>query len=301
MVRSRPGGEGRCKRASSLESVALRRLARWGALHGPGWFVRYSPPVIGICIGLFGVIPRRRVLQNLRRVRGKRGRLRDVVDVLTTFSSYASCLAEALSSGSARVPMPDVQSRGEEHIDEALGAGRGLVIVTAHTAGWEVVGSRLVRRRGVSLVIVEEAESDPAASAIQDEVRRALGVGIVHAGRDALSSLPLVRHLRSGGIVALQIDRLGREMKGVTVTMFGVPTMVPLGPAKLAMLTGAPILTMFASRLGFRRYEVEVGAPIRLGRAASEEELGAAMRCAAQAMEAFVRRHPTQWFHFRGE
>jgi KDO2-lipid IV(A) lauroyltransferase len=197
--------------------------------------------------------------------------------------------------------MPAVEARGEEHIDEALRGGRGAVIVTAHTAGWEVVASCLLRQRGVPVMIVEEAESDPATASIQDAARCAHGVAVVHVGDDPLSALAIVRHLRTGGIVALQVDRVRKGMRAIAVTLFGVPEMVPIGPAKISMLTGAPIVPLFASRVGFRRYEVDVGAPVRLVRGASEAEVAGAMQGIAGALEGFVRRHPTQWFHFRGE
>jgi KDO2-lipid IV(A) lauroyltransferase len=197
--------------------------------------------------------------------------------------------------------MPEVVARGEEHIDEALRAGRGLVIVTAHTAGWEVVGSSLLRRAGVPVMIAEEAEPDPRTAGIQDAARRAFGVAVTHVGRDPLSALPLLRHLRSGGIVALQIDRVRQGMRALPVTMFGVPSRIPEGPAKLCMLTGAPMVPMFASRVGFRRYEVDIVAPVRLAREASEEQIAGALRYVAGALESFVRHHPTQWFHFRSD
>jgi KDO2-lipid IV(A) lauroyltransferase len=56
---------------------------------------------------------------------------------------------------------------------------------------------------------------------------------------------------------------------------------------------------MFASRVGFRQYEVDISAPLRLARAASEDEVLAAMQHLARELEGFVRNHPTQWFHFR--
>ena len=291
----------RVGRRFSLEGSGWRRMAQWGCVHGPDWFVRLSPPLIGLVICFLAPRPRRRVLENLRRVRGARGPWRDGLDALRTFAAYASCLAETLSVGATGSRMPSVEARGDEHIDEALRGGRGVVIVTAHTAGWEVVGSSLLRRCGVPVMIVEEAESDPATAGIQDAARSALGVVVAHVGDDPLSALAIVRHLRSGGIVALQVDRVRRGMRAIAVSLFGAPAMIPVGPAMISMLTGAPIVPLFASRVGFRRYEVEVGVPVRLVRGAPEAEVAEAMQGIAAALDGFVRRHPTQWFHFRGE
>jgi len=276
-------------------------LARWGSLHAPEWFVRFSPPVIGLVVCLLAGEPRRRILETLRLVRGPRGRWREALDVARTFTTYASCLAETLSAGSAGGRLPEVVVHGEEHIDEALAGGRGLVIVTAHTAGWEAAGSCLHRRRGVPVMIAEEPESDAVTSRIQDAARAAYGVVVAHVGHDPLSALPLVRHIRGGGIVALQIDRNPLGMSTVRVRMFGSPAVVPEGPARLCMLTGAALVSAFASRVGFRRYEVDIGAPIRLSRTAVDADVAGAAQCVADALERFVRAHPTQWFHFSGQ
>jgi len=291
------GGAGR---SLSLDGPLWRRLARWGSLYGPEWFVRFSPPFIGLVVCLLAGAPRRQIRDTLRLVRGPRGHWRDAMDVLRTFSTYASCLAETLSADSGDRRLPEVVVHGEEHLDRALAGGRGLVIVTAHTAGWEAAGSCLRRRRGVPVMIVEEPEADAVAAMIQDAARGAYGVVVTHVGRDPLSALPLVRHLRGGGIVALQLDRVRRGMSTVPVKMFGSPALVPEGPARLCMLTGAAMVPAFASRVGFRRYEVDVGVPILLSRTAVAADVAVAAQRAADALERFVRAHPTQWFHFRG-
>jgi KDO2-lipid IV(A) lauroyltransferase len=190
---------------------------------------------------------------------------------------------------------------GELHIEDALADGHGVLLVTAHTAGWEVVGPLLARDRLVDLMIVEAAEHDAKASAIQDEARQASGMRVAHAGSDPLAALPLVKHLRGGGAVALQLDRAPRGAKAREVALFGRPARIPEGPLRLAALTGAPLVPVFAGRLGHRRYEVITCAPIRLARTAGSSEFDAAAQELAGRLEAFVRERPTQWFHFRSE
>jgi KDO2-lipid IV(A) lauroyltransferase len=285
----------------SLDGSFWRRLAHWGASRGPEWFVRLSPPVFGLAVCALVPEHRRRIAANLRRVRGPRGRLRDAVDVAATYATYASCLTEILGAGSKRGRLPEAVIWGEQHMQDALAGGRGAVFATAHTAGWETVGPLLSRDHGLRVMIAVEAEPNPTARAIQDEARRAHGLLVAHVGDDPLSALPLASHLRGGGVVALQIDRLPRGLRGRDVTLFDRPARIPEGPLRLAMLTGAPIVPIFAARTGYRRYLVSSSAPIRLSRSAGEPELAAAAQELADAMQAFVRAHPTQWFHFRGD
>lgn len=283
----------------ALEGGLLRRAARWGSSRGPEWFVRAAPPLVGLVACAVAGGARRSIAHNLRIVRGQRGAMRDAVDVARTFSTYAACLAETLGAGSPRGRLPDVLVRGELHIIDALKAGRGLVLATAHTAGWETVGPLLTRDLGVPLLIATSAESDPTAGAVQDAARRAMGLIVVHVGDDPLTALPLMHHLREGGAVALQIDRVPSGLRRRAVTMFGRAGHVPEGPLRLATLTGAPLVPVFATRTGHRRYEVHALPAMHLASGATEVELDAAAQRLADAMQTFVRLHPTQWFHFR--
>jgi KDO2-lipid IV(A) lauroyltransferase len=147
-------------------------------------------------------------------------------------------------------------------------------------------------------MIAERPERDEGARAIQDEARRAHGLLVTHVGDDPFAALPLIRHLQARGVVALQVDRVPPGVRTRPVVLFGERARVPEGPLQLAKLSGAPVLPIFAARSGHRRYEVVAHAPIRLSRAAGEAELDAAAQSVADAMQSFLRAHPTQWFHF---
>jgi KDO2-lipid IV(A) lauroyltransferase len=121
---------------------------------------------------------------------------------------------------------------------------------------------------------------------------------VAHAGDDPLSALPLLKHLREGGIVALQIDRSPEGMRSRRVRLFGAEGRIPEGPLRLAAASGAPVLTVFAARLGHGRYEVVAREPVWLERGAGEEEIDAAAQKVADGLTEFVRARPTQWFHF---
>jgi KDO2-lipid IV(A) lauroyltransferase len=283
----------------ALDGPFWRRLARAGAARGPEWFVRFSPPLVGLAACALARAPREQVARNLRLIRGSRGPARDAVDVARTFATYASCLAEILGAGSPRGRLPRAVVWGDRFVFDGLADGRGLIFATAHTAGWETVGPLLSRDHSIRILIAEERERDADARTIQDDARRASGLLVAHVGDDPLSALPLVHHLRTGGVVALQIDRVPPTLRARGVTLFGARGAIPEGPLRLAMLTGAPLVPIFAARTGHREYEVVAHAPIRLARRATEGELDTAAQALADAMQSFVREHPTQWFHFR--
>jgi lauroyl/myristoyl acyltransferase len=297
---SPPVGRPFAIRIPALDGSFWRRMARLGS-RGPVWFSRFSPPVIGVAICAFSPAKRRAIAQNLRRVRGRRGALRDAAEVAHTFATYASCLAEVLGGASAGGRSPEVVMCGEEHVSDALGDERGVLFATAHTAGCEAVGPALKSRRGLRVLIAEAAERDGAARSIQDDARRSQGLLVAHVGDDPFAGLPLMRHLRDGGVVAIQIDRTPRGQRARDVTLFGARARVPEGPLRLAALTGAPILPVFTARIGYRRYKVVASAPIRLARCAGDAAFNAAAQQIADALAEFVRTYPTQWFHFGEE
>jgi KDO2-lipid IV(A) lauroyltransferase len=283
----------------AIDSEFWRKLARWGASRGPEWLARYAPPIIGCAAVALAPSARRAVTENLRRVRGEASPLRDALDTGRTFASYAACLSEALSFGEKRHDPPRALIHGEPNILAALESRRGAVFATAHTGGWEAVGPLLSRDHGIDVMLVMEPERDEAARAIQDEARRARGHRIVHVGADPLASLPLLRHLRGGGVVALQVDRTPRGMRTRAVTLFGERGAMPEGALRLSQLTGAPIVPIFAARTGYREYLVKAFAPLVVARDARDRDLDAAAQTIADAMTSFVRARPTQWFHFR--
>ncbi len=285
-------------RGLAHDGLVWRRFARFGAAHGPGWFLACAPPVLGLLMALLLPKARRAVRDNLRRIRGRVGWLREARDVAHTFTSFAGCFAEVLASGSKNGATPELTLEGREHIEAALSLGKGLVIVTAHTAGWEVVGPVLRIHKGLDVVMVMEAERDPEAREVSDRARRASGVLVAHVGHDPFASLPLLHRLRDGAAVALQIDRVPVGMRSLEVRMLGESREVPEGPLRLAQLSGAPIVPFLCARLGRGRYLAQAFPPCQLARRAPPPELAAVAQRLADDVTSFVTRYPTQWFDF---
>jgi KDO2-lipid IV(A) lauroyltransferase len=287
------------RRPRPHEALFWRRLAHWGASRGPEWWVRYSPPVFGWAAAALVPSARRAVVRNLHRIRGPAPVATDAREVLATFSNYASCLAEVLSNDAEEGPRgPETVHRRPEHVHDARKHGKGIIMVTAHTAGWETVGPVVARNQGLKMMMVMQPEADARARELHDEARKRAGVAIVHAGDDPLAALPLLRHLRSGGVVALQLDRVAPGMRTRDVTLLGQPAKIPEGTLKLAQVSGAPILPVFCARLGYRRYAVELYESRLVPRHATEAELDAVAQHLADSLGEYLRAHPTQWFNF---
>ena len=111
-----------------------------------------------------------------------------------------------------------------------------------------------------------QPERDARAQMLQDGARDRAGIRVVNIGKSPLDSLPLLAHLRQGGVVAVQIDRLPKGMRARQAELFGEPWLLPEGPLLLASVSGAPIVPTFTRRIGYMKYEVVCAPAIHLPR-----------------------------------
>jgi KDO2-lipid IV(A) lauroyltransferase len=182
----------------------------------------------------------------------------------------------------------------------ARSVGKGIIIATAHTAGWEAAGPLLARHHELDVMLVMQAEPDARAMRIQDHAREATGMEIAHVGESPFSSLPLLKHLKKKrGVVALQLDRVAPGMRTRRVRFLDEEGGIPEGALKLAQLTGAPILPVFCARVAHRRYLIAAYEPRVVPRRATEKDLDDVAQHLATCLTSFLREHPTQWFQFR--
>jgi phosphatidylinositol dimannoside acyltransferase len=280
------------------DGAFFRRLAYLGAHHGPEFWLRYSPAVFGLAFACALPEQRRRVRDTLRWVRGPVEPWRERREVVDTFVSYAHCLAESLAQGRRGLAEKRVRREGEAHFTGALARGRGVVIVTAHVGPWDAAAQLLRDAANVEVVLAMAKETDAQARGFHDAVRERSGLRVTHVGEHPLDALPLLRHLQKGGVIAAQLDRGAPSGRLLAVRAFGSSFPVPEGPFRLAALAGAPVVPLFARRLGHFDYQISMSPAIELGARADTERLTAAAQQAVDRMAAFIREDPTQWFRF---
>lgn len=183
-----------------------------------------------------------------------------------------------------------VTVRGGEHLEAARAAGRGVILMSGHFGNFELLGARLGRLHPTAFVV--RAMSNPRVEARLVAMRTRAGVATIDAGRGVRA---VYEELRANRWVAMLADQDARR-HGVFVPFFGVPASTALGPARIALATGAPIVMGFDRRREDGGHELAIEPPLAVAdpRAPDAAERLTALHVAA--LERAVRRQPESWF-----
>jgi len=184
-----------------------------------------------------------RLSANLRRVVGPELPEAEL-DALTrrALRSYARYWMEAfrLPSRSREQLRQGFRLDRQELLAEAVASGRGAVVALPHSGNWDAAGA-WVAAMGWPLTTVAERLKPEAVFERFVAFREGLGMEIIptHGGSRPPFDV-LVDRVRAGHVVPLLADR-DLSARGVEVTFFGGRTRMPVGPALLAIRTGAPL------------------------------------------------------------
>jgi len=171
-------------------------------------------------------------------------------------------------------------------------AGGGLIGITGHVGNWELLVAYLALQSPVPVHAVAKRISNPRLNRLVEEMRGRFGVRTLYRDADGKE---LARILLRGETIGLVPDQDSARLAGTFVEVFGRPAYTPIGPARLALATGKPLVCAFARRVG-DRFALVVDDPIHPDRKADREaEVLRLTQAWSQRIETFVRVHPEQW------
>ncbi|MCA1725364.1 MAG: lysophospholipid acyltransferase family protein [Thermomicrobia bacterium] len=108
----------------------------------------------------------------------------------------------------------------------------------------------------------------------------------------------VMKALKEGKVVGMVVDR-DWSGTGAPVTLFGAPTTLPTGHIRMALATGAEIVTVIAPRVARNRYGF-ILRPVPLERSGTTaENVAENMRRTLATIEAVIAHDPGQWVLFR--
>jgi len=295
------GASDRRRRVLDWGVYAAYRAAAGIAQIAPGG----SAPALGRLGGvLYGRVDRRRrdlVRAHLRRLaswatNAPAGSVPAVAEeeVDEVFASYGEYWATSfrLARLSDREIAEGVMVDGIRNLDASLRTGRGAILVLPHLGGWDVGGAWMGVRGYAPLVVVEQLRPELLHRWF---TRQRARVGLRVLVPEPTTVVELLAALRRGELVGLVADR-DLSGNGAPVTMFGAPTTLPLGPAVLALRSGAALHPAAVYAIGRGRHRAVIRPPLELPapgplRARAERLTGAL----GVELERLISAAPTQW------
>lgn len=191
--------------------------------------------------------PRRLALANVARAMPELSREERAALVRSTYARLGEELGDAVASLDLARPLAPLPfARGARAtLDAALAEGRGVLLASAHLGPWERVAVTLVAS-GVPLTAVVREAYDPRLTALYDRLRGGRGVPTISRARPGAAA-SLLRVLRRREVLGIPMD-LASRVPSVDVPFLGTDAPTPVGPAKLALRTGAAVVVGTAAR-----------------------------------------------------
>lgn len=203
-------------------------------------------------------------------------------------------------ASASRVSMIELQSRigevsGRDQYLQLRALKRGAILVTAHLGAFEAAVAAL-RRDEARIHIVFHRDTFRLFEELRAAQHQRLGI-IEAPVDDGLGVWVKLRDaLLNDEVVLMQGDRVMPGQHGVRLPFFNGHMLFPSGPVKLARMTGAPLVPVFAPRLPGGRVRILLGEAINVNSGADDpshphDDL---VRL-ARIIEKVVHEFPEQW------
>lgn len=271
-----------------------------------GAVVPLLPPRVGYALfACFGdlaynksTVSRENVLDNLRHVLGAQAspeRLAQIARAI--FRNQARNYYDLFRVAKLRPAQIErlVTVHGWEHLDQGLAGGKGLLLVTIHFGNLDIVAQMLALRHYPVTVAAEHLKPEKLFQYVSS-LRASKGIRLIPTDNFLR---PLFRALHQNEIVGLAADR-NLTATGTVVDFFGAPALLPDGHIRLALRTGAKLVTAFSVRKADNTFEAFIEPPLALEHSGDmERDVHLSMARLVVVLEKYISRYLEQWVMFQ--
>ncbi|MBN1754999.1 hypothetical protein JW877_02190 [bacterium] len=263
-----------------LNLISRQKALRFGALGGRI---------------LFRLLKRTRIktIRNIQK--GLSSSIADASDIaLDCFISAGKNLVDSIrmASRSGQEVLKLIEIRGLEHFVSLYEQGSGIIVITGHLGCFEMVPA-FFTYSGYKVAVIAREMYDPRLDRRLLSNRERAGIKVIEARN---SPKTLLRLLRQGYAVGFLMDLESRAVSCKRVNFLNHWVKVPVGPVKLAIHSGLPMLPMNIYRKPDDRFVLEVHPPMQIIPGNDrEEQLRANMDIALKALEKMIRAKPSEW------
>lgn len=278
-------------------TVGSLRLMVWIALHLGRGVARAL--LVPICLYFLLLAPRaRRASRNYLDV--ALGRPARWIDIYRHLHCFASTVLDRVYLLNGHDERFDVSIVGAEIAHDIVAGGPGYIFIGAHLGSFEIMHTVGRVHGGLHTWMAMYEENARKVGAVLRSINPSLNPPVIGLGHID-SMLRIKEALARGECVGFLADRGLHDEKTIDCQFFGRPMPIPLGPFRVALMLGHPVVLVFGLYLGSNRYEVH------FERLADGSPVNRSMRDAvvAQWAQAFVtrfehhcRQTPYNWFNF---
>jgi KDO2-lipid IV(A) lauroyltransferase len=175
-------------------------------------------------------------------------------------------------------------------LERRLAEAGGLVVVSMHSANWEIPTLAIQRFRPV--MGLYQRLTNPLVEPYVLKLRENIfNGGLLPKGREAAHEA--MKWVREGNAVAMLVDQ--REGRGLDVTTFGQKTRANPFPAMVARRLAAPLIAGRCVRLPGCRFRLEaVEIPVTVTDD-MQADVAAATQAVQDRFEIWIRERPGEW------
>ena len=271
------------------------------------YLAQYMPKTIGYGLAQIAatIIARRRpqvywaVRGNLRHIVGPEADEKELHNMVRQLFAHAGQTYYDFFHVIGRPPevhakMTRIPESMVNSIRSEMDRGRGVLLLGMHMSNFDLA-LLAFGAYGFSVQVLTVSDPVPGFHVL-NRLRVRAGFEVTPITRESLRAA--VRRLKGGGLVVTAGDRPIPEDRAL-ISFFGRPAYLPLGPARLAMMSEATVLMGGCQYDPKQGYVLEVTGPIELVRTGNwrKDMLSNTSRLAA-ILEGYVRAHPEQWMMF---
>lgn len=182
---------------------------------------------------------------------------------------------------------------GKEHLEAAYKKGKGVLCLMSHSGSWEF-SAIILPVLGYQTTALSRPMPNPRIDKLIVEARQRRGMKNV--GRAHTKVYPnLIEAVNNGDCLIIMVDQ-DTTVPGVFVDFLGKEAFTPIGAARLAMDTKAPVLPMFMIRQPNNRHLFKILPPVELIDTGNREaDLLENTRIYSEIISNFISEYPEQW------
>jgi len=190
----------------------------------------------------------------------------------------------------ARAPLGEVfvETSGMEVLETLQ--GRGAILLSGHYSNFELMGAMLARLNPVDFLV--KPLSNAGVERFIAGRRAEAGVGCISTNDGTRG---VYQALAAGRWVAILADQDARQ-RGLFVPFLGRPASTAVGPARMSLKTGAPIVMGFSVRRPDGRFDLRIEGPLELAEPDAPDAVLRLTTHHVAVLEAQVRARPELWF-----